>query len=54
MVPDAKIINVIRDPKDVYADSLRVKWLAIPKDKSKYIKCIKIELKLIKNYSTLV
>ena len=38
MVPNAKIINVIRDPKDVYADSLRVKWLAIPKDKSKYIK----------------
>ena len=38
MVPNSKIINIVRDPKDVYADSLRVNWLAIPKDKKKYIK----------------
>lgn len=38
MVPGAKIINVIRDPKDVYADSKRVKWLAIPGNTKDYIK----------------
>jgi len=38
MVPGGKIINIIRDPKDVYADSIRVKWLAIPKNKNEYIK----------------
>tara|TARA_B100000315_G_C14203808_1_gene418858 strand:- start:10 stop:594 length:585 start_codon:yes stop_codon:yes gene_type:complete len=37
MVPGAKIINIIRDPKDVYADSVRVKWMAIPEDKKQYI-----------------
>ena len=38
MVPGSKMILVIRDPKDVYADSLRVKWPAIPQDPSEYIK----------------
>lgn len=38
MVPGSKIINIIRDPKDVYADSVRVKWLAIPENKKEYIK----------------
>ena len=37
MVSGSKIINIIRDPKDVYADSIRVKWMAIPKDRKKYI-----------------
>jgi hypothetical protein len=30
MHPNAKIVVVLRDPLDVYADSLRVGWLAMP------------------------
>ena len=30
MHPTAKIVVVVRDPMDVYADSLRVGWLAMP------------------------
>ena len=38
MIPDSKMILVIRDPKDVYLDSLRVKWPAIPEDPNDFIK----------------
>lgn len=38
MLPSSKMILVIRDPKDVYADSLRVKWAAIPEEPSEFIK----------------
>lgn len=38
MIPDSKMILVIRDPKDVYADSIRVKWPAIPEDPMDFIK----------------
>lgn len=35
--PESKIILVIRDPLDVYADSYRVGWLAMPYDIEKFI-----------------
>lgn len=38
MLPNSKMVLVIRDPKDVYADSLRVKWAAIPEDPKEFIK----------------
>jgi hypothetical protein len=38
MLPDSKIILVVRDPKDVYVDSLRVNWAAIPEDPDEFIK----------------
>jgi hypothetical protein len=34
---DIKIIHVIRDPMDVYMDSLRVGWMAIPLDFESFI-----------------
>jgi len=38
MIPKSKIILVVRDPKDVYLDSLRVKWPAIPEEPNDFIK----------------
>ena len=38
MLPGSKIVLVIRDPKDVYMDSLRVQWPAIPEDPDEFIK----------------
>lgn len=38
LLPNSKVILVIRDPKDVYADSVRVKWGAIPDDPAQFIK----------------
>ncbi|MBE8564349.1 sulfotransferase [Vibrio sp. OPT20] len=38
MLPHAKMILVVRDPKDVFADSLRVKWAAIPESTEEFIK----------------
>lgn len=38
MCPNSKIVQVVRDPKDVYADSLRVNWHAIPSSFDKYLK----------------
>ena len=37
MHPDARIILVIRDALDVYADSLRVGWLAMPYEIQQFI-----------------
>jgi len=38
MHPGAKIVVVLRDPLDVYADSLRVGWLAMPYDIDQFIR----------------
>lgn len=38
MHPDAKIVVVLRDPLDVYADSLRVGWLAMPYEIEQFIR----------------
>lgn len=38
MLPESKIVLVIRDPKDVYMDSLRVQWPAIPEGTDEFIK----------------
>lgn len=38
MHPNAKIIVVVRDPLDVYADSLRVGWLAMPYDIDRFVR----------------
>jgi hypothetical protein len=38
MHPQAKIVIVLRDPLDVYADSLRVGWLAMPYEIEKFIR----------------
>lgn len=37
MVPGGRIILVVRDPKDVYADSLRVRWLGMPEAFAQYL-----------------
>ena len=36
--PNSKIILTIRHPFDVYADSFRVGWLAMPYDINKFLK----------------
>ncbi|MFA0204160.1 hypothetical protein AB4450_13015, partial [Vibrio breoganii] len=37
MVKGSKIVLVVRDPRDVYADSLRVKWLGMPNKFEDYL-----------------
>jgi hypothetical protein len=38
MHPNAKIVVVVRDPLDVYADSLRVGWLAMPYEIDRFVR----------------